>query len=398
MRFRPTGPVFGLTLRGILVITTLLAVGIALVGTKVKRARYEKAIARAILAAGGSLRYAHHGNAGAPAQEERTWFERLVDLDLESHLVAVILSGPNVTDATVSLLVGLPHLGTISLADTKVTGAGLSALARLPALVSLRVDGHQSAPLTDDILAVIATLPHVQHLGLRSDAPGASTHKSTGWSENALVSLSEMPELIGLTIEGKGFTDELFRNLRPLPKVIILSVTNTSVSDDSLRAIAIAMPQLEALVLSHNNINGSGLHYFSSCPRLSNLAIWQCPLTNDGVADIGALQQVTTLQVNRGTLLGDPGLEHICALTNLTRLQLVGDRFTDAGTRHLTNLKSLTWLSLDSANGKLTDARPFEALSDLKYLDTGGAGLPRVEADRLIKALPGLSLHPAPIP
>ena len=61
----------GLTLRGILVITTLLAVGIArLVGTKVKRARDEKAIASAILAAGGSVRYVHHGNAGVPVQED----------------------------------------------------------------------------------------------------------------------------------------------------------------------------------------------------------------------------------------------------------------------------------------------------------------------------------------
>ncbi len=147
---------------------------------------------------------------------------------------------------------------------------------------------------------------------------------------------------------------------------------------------------------------GQGLHYFSSCPRLSNLAIWQCPPDQRRRRRYRHLQTFSKSPLCRsirGTSLGDAGLPSTsAALINLTRLQLVGDRFTDEGARHLTNLKSLTWLSLDSVNGKLTDTRPFEALSDLKYLDTGSAGLPMVEAERLIKALPDLSLHPAPIP
>jgi len=65
----------------------------------------------------------------------------------EKRDVAILEMGnPDVTDATLQLLEGLPQLRELTLNDTAVTDAGLATLARLPRLESLRIARTKVTP------------------------------------------------------------------------------------------------------------------------------------------------------------------------------------------------------------------------------------------------------------
>jgi hypothetical protein len=56
-----------------------------------------------------------------------------------SDTIVLQMANPDVTDETLSVLKGLSRLREVDLTDTKVTDAGLPALAALPALTSIRL-------------------------------------------------------------------------------------------------------------------------------------------------------------------------------------------------------------------------------------------------------------------
>jgi internalin A len=395
MRLRPTGPLFGLTLRGMLVITTLLAIGVALVGTKVKQARDEKAIAAEILRGGGSVRYSNHGVNGSPSRDERTWFERLIDLDLGWHIDHVDLAKPGTRPETVVHLASLSHLRSLNLGDVDVSIEDLKPLARLPNLVSVNVMDSGSDSISNCTIAAIAELSQVRYLSIHKDGPAVVASQTQDWSDAALAPLSRMTELRSLSLVGNGITDAQLRNLLPLPQLTDLSLTTTNVTDDGLRRLPEVMPRLWQLQLSRSPIHGEGLADLGRCQQLSHLVVI-CPISDDSIAEIGKLQQLTTLHVDAP--LTDRGLERIATIPNLVRLHVHGQNFTDAGARSLERLKSLTWLSVSATKGKFTDARPFTSLTGLTYLDVGRTGLPRGEAQSLQKALPNLTIVPEAIP
>ena len=64
----------------------------------------------------------------------------------KSDVAILELGNPDVTDATLELLAGLPQLRELTLNDTAVTDAGLATLARLPQLESLRIARTKITP------------------------------------------------------------------------------------------------------------------------------------------------------------------------------------------------------------------------------------------------------------
>jgi hypothetical protein len=64
----------------------------------------------------------------------------------QPDLVILEMSNPDVTDATLELLLDLPQLRELTLNDAAVTDVGLATLARLPALETLRLARTQITP------------------------------------------------------------------------------------------------------------------------------------------------------------------------------------------------------------------------------------------------------------
>jgi len=65
----------------------------------------------------------------------------------EASDVAILeLGNPDVTDATLEMLLEMPRLRELTLNDSAITDAGLATLARLPALETLRIARTQVTP------------------------------------------------------------------------------------------------------------------------------------------------------------------------------------------------------------------------------------------------------------
>jgi hypothetical protein len=63
-----------------------------------------------------------------------------------SDVAILEMGNPDVTDATLAVLLEMPNLRELTLNDTAVTDAGLATLARLPALERLRIARTQITP------------------------------------------------------------------------------------------------------------------------------------------------------------------------------------------------------------------------------------------------------------
>ena len=372
MDLRPKGPIFGLTLKGMLIITALLAVGMALVGTKVKRARDEEAIARDIVRVGGSVQRQHYGVAMASAGTERTWFERLVDLDVEARITGISLHGPNVTDALIARLAGLEDLQSVVIINTRVDGSGFAALARLPKLTSLAL--RENPAITDEGLAAICTLPNVEDCII---------------SDVDLAPIGRLRSLKRLELREELITDASLRALKLPLSVEQLSVSHAQISDDGLAVLVVSAPGLRTLSISECPISGRGLAALKGCSRLKTLQVFHCPLTDEGVAGLAQMQQLESLRIVGP--LSDGVLRHIGHLTGLTNLEINGADVIDEGLRNFTGLGSLTHL-IFKTSGSFTDAglEHLRGLKNLTWVNLSPNTFSEDGVNRLEKAVPGV--------
>jgi internalin A len=395
MRFKPTGPMFGLTLRGMLFITALLAIGMAFVGTKVKRARDERQIADDIVRLGGSVFRTVYGMDARTGAVDRTWFERLINLDLEARIVSVRLHGPEVTDARLAQLAGLGHLVNLDLWDTPIDGTGLAALAHLPTLMGIELHNNGVCNLSDEGLAALATLPPVYQLSIEVNATAATAATAAGppsqITDAGWAAIGRMESLRILELRGQRVTDASLRQLKGLQQLRLL---NTRISDAGLEAIAKALPRLIYLSIHGGSISGSGLAHLRRCQQLTQLQISGCPLTDAGIASISELQQLQSLQLEAGTTMTADGLRPIAALPNLTDLTLSGLNFADEATAPLAQLTSLNQLNLQSLKGPFTDRAlpPLRSLKSLRQLDLSPSQTSAGGLRDLQKALPDLTI------
>jgi hypothetical protein len=96
----------------------------------------------------------------------------LAALEGLNHLHTLYLNGTSITDAGIIHLVKLPELRDLGLHGTRVTDAGLVQLQGVKTLQTLNLGTHgywplgKSSPITDQGLAALKSLPHLQTLYL----------------------------------------------------------------------------------------------------------------------------------------------------------------------------------------------------------------------------------------
>jgi hypothetical protein len=211
---------FQFSLRTLLVVVALIAVGCFWFGVKMRDAAKQKTAVEGILKDGGWVEYSYEvdatGNAIAGAEPPvPAWMRKLFGDDFFWNVV-----GANVkTDTGMESVAQLPELRLLWLAESKITDSGLqhaSALAHLDDLCLY------STSVSDMGLKHIRQLQELRTLDI----------SGTDVSDAGLSELESLGELRELIVNATRVTDSGLRNLKALNRLETLDVRFTAVTKD----------------------------------------------------------------------------------------------------------------------------------------------------------------------
>jgi hypothetical protein len=110
------------------------------------------------------------------------------------------------------------------------------------------------------------------------------------------------------------------------------------------------LPELEVLRLSGNPITGQGLEHLDRFPRLKQLDVLSCRVTDEGVWHLSlAAPQLERLDLGM-TDISNAGLRHLERLEKLRELDLFGTAINDEAVPALTRMRSLRSIDLNYSN------------------------------------------------
>ena len=303
-------------LRTLFVLLTLACLWL---GWQAKRARDQKQAVAAIRAAGGNIIYTYqvapNGTLKDPGLPDSSrplapaWLRDALGEDFFITAYSVMLPSP------------APG-GGVQTVNTQVSDETLKHLAKLPRLKSL---GIGALELTDSSLHLIAELPQVEHIVLRS------------------------PRL----------TDAGIAHLARLPRLKTLSIAGEQFSDQSIVALR-AFPQLEWLTLNGGHMTNDGLAHLKHLPKLRRLALSgtgpgggvKTKMTGAGLKHVAEVAELVDLQMYDFDL-NDDDLEPLSRLTKLRSASFSGTGVTAAGMAKLKKALPQAWLTASTGAGSI---------------------------------------------
>lgn len=352
----PRGRWFQFTLGSLLACTVIASMGMAVwVRGPMKRRQTLAIIERS---GGGRVTYGSRASEWVCAllgDGVRGFFDEVESIDLNNaadadvariavfeHLKSVSLSG-NFTDKAMKTVARCRSLERVSLHSPRLTGKGLAELANLPRLRSLWLP----VPADDAALQAIGALSPLEQLDIMGANAGPVTRGQTtaeGWSK-----LGDLKLLRGLTLHRVTVDDRDLAFLEHLPRLRRLWLTDTLFSDAGVTYLR-RLKELEWLQiheLTPGRFRGASLGELASLSQLRNLDV-ACTAVNDqGLAAIGSLRNLESLNLGGAGRITDSGLKHLAALTKVRWLTLSWNSLSDAGLRHLESLTKLESLNYD---------------------------------------------------
>jgi serine/threonine protein kinase/Leucine-rich repeat (LRR) protein len=233
------------------------------------------------------------------------------------HLTVLNLAGTPVRDHDLARLAGLQHLEDLELHDTGVTDVGLNQLEALPALRRLIL-------------------------------------YNTKITDAAFNSLSRMQALRQLSLTGTKTTPAGWRRLKELPKLSELHVAMMPLGNSDLAELIAAQPEVETLNLWGTAVSDAGMTHLAKASRLKSLQLNFTKVTGRGLAPLGGLAHLETLELPGQIHFGDEAAKYLSTAPALKTLKLPDVDLTDAGLMFLGKIKSLRELRLGA--GKTTSA------------------------------------------
>lgn len=328
------------------------------------------------------------------------------------------------TDAGLQGLNGLPALRGMALNSNAIKGPGLAHLETLPALRLLTLIGQEFSDqglagvtnlksltrlklwcirgdweVTDAGLANLSgltrleelectRLPRVTDAGMVHLKPLRSLKKlDLGWAhltEKGLAQLGEMKSLESLRNPG-GITDAGLAWLAEAFKLRELNISGEQITDEGIRHLA-GLRSLECLHLSQTSMTDASMDAIAELTNLKDLSIYcspgkrspgrgrvqpeagqpGSPLTDEGVARLAALRSLESLYL-RHAKITISGVSRLNVLSNLTYLN-VGSVQQDDTVLNLSGLSKLERFTIESAKGSRIRDADLACLAQLKTL------------------------------
>lgn len=166
-----------------------------------------------------------------------------------------------------------------------------------------------------------------------------------------LVFLEDLPDVRVLHLDSRSFADSELAPARRL-KLIRFLAKDSSLGDKGLAHLA-DQAELWEIDLSGTRVTDAGLAYLARMPKLRFVDLSRLQITDAGLAQLSHLSQLERLTLE-DTLIGDAGLARLASLGRLKFLELTGTHLSDAGLVHLKSLPGLEGVVLPKTG--VTDA------------------------------------------
>jgi hypothetical protein len=172
-------------------------------------------------------------------------------------------------------------------------------------------------------LASIAQLDRLEAIGISISTVywhGAQPYELDQDLARSLPALGQMPRLWFFAAEGDGVGDRTAEVIAGFPRLRILNLHRSVITDRGLAAL-VECQTLEELYLGETEISDESLGELTELPKLQVLDVWRCRLT-------------------------DAAVEHLCKLGNLRRLNLDYTDIKGENLHKLAELPHLEYLAL----------------------------------------------------
>ncbi len=281
---------------------------------------------------------------------------------------------------------GTVDQGKVQLARTPVTDDHLKAIARLPGLTELDLEGTEIGDLGLEALATAKTLRI-----LRAAATTVSDRGTAALAKLPLETLDLSgtlvqhptalpPTLRELHLASTAVNDLAF--LQSLPALRHLSLAYTDFREEALAAL----PPLASLDLTGTDVGDPGLAHLARLTSLQQLRLNHARFTEKGFAQLAPLTQLERFEAVRTRLAAGAGAT-LAQWPQLKTLKLDYTTVTDAVLEAITKLP-LVDLELDSTNITDSAVTPLAAMKTLRRLNLYHTLISEDAHNRLRKALP----------
>jgi internalin A len=250
------------------------------------------------------------GTVTAGFRTESDWKSAWSMIAGDDRIRSLELRGAPVTDAALAELKGLRMLDTVTIIDTKITGAGLQALARLPSLQQLCVsvdsgwrDGMRwigrcrmlrkleiAGDFRDEDLALLGELSDLEEFKLHAPTPlelkvlaDLTRLKSlilsrTPVGDDVMTLVSHLADLRQLEIEACPVTDRGFEQLAQLTRLESLSASGEHITARGIQHLA-KLPALRSFGLRTGKLDDAMVDVLCRFQKLESLHLFQMNIT-----------------------------------------------------------------------------------------------------------------------
>lgn len=270
------------------------------------------------------------------------------------QLQFVDLFRSDVSDDCLNVLASMSNLVHIQCGQTRVSDVGLKHLERMNWLQS--IDLADCSGVTDKGLKSLLKCPKLKILnvfGSRITDDGAEI-------------IGQMKNLETLGLDATSVTDKGTQSLVNLTQLMDVNLSQTAISDETVKILS-ALPIVE-LRLRGTDISSRSLTSIAKMPALRILDLSETLIDDTGGADFRRMQSL--VQVNLwATGVGDSTVKSIAELKNVSWINLDGTRISDKSVASLARMPSLNWLHLGSTSISDQCIPDLKSIKNLKHLN-----------------------------